>query len=235
VVTDRTTEPEAPAAGLNPLRAVSLREQAREAIRASIITGEMEAGLVYSVPLLADRFDVSLTPVREAMLDLVNERLLEPVRNKGFRVPVLSDRDLEDIFEIRLLLEASTVRRITGPIPDSKRIEFAQLVSQIEDRAAQGDLAGFLSADRQFHLGLLSMLGNQRLTDIVGSLRDQTRLYGLAELAKSGQLMESAREHSDILQSIAKGDGARAEALTRHHLVHTRGIWAGRAEICADE
>jgi DNA-binding GntR family transcriptional regulator len=229
VVTDRT------AAGLNPLRTISLRVQARDAIRASIITGEMEAGRIYSVPLLADRLDVSLTPVREAMLDLVNERLLEPVRNKGFRVPVLSDRDLEDIFEIRLLLEASTVRRIAGPIPDSKRIEFVRLVDEIEGRAAEGDLAGFLSADRQFHLGLLSMLGNQRLIEIVGSLRDQTRLYGLADLAKSGQLMESAREHADILESIAAGDGTRAETLTRHHLLHTRGIWAGRSEAVANE
>jgi DNA-binding GntR family transcriptional regulator len=79
------------------------------------------------------------------------------------------------------------------------------------------------------------LLGNQRLIDIVGSLRDQTRLYGLADLAKSGHLIESAREHADILESIADGDGARAEALTRHHLVHTRGIWAGRAEAYIDD
>jgi DNA-binding GntR family transcriptional regulator len=216
---------------LEPLRSISLREQAREAIRASIITGVMEAGRVYSVPPLAEQLGVSLTPVREAMLDLVNERLLEPVRNKGFRVPVLSDQDLQDIFEIRTLLEASSVRRISGPMLAAKRAEFAELVHQIEDRAASGDLTGFLTADRQFHLGLLSMLGNQRLIELVGSLRDQTRLYGLADLVKSDRLMESAREHADILESLAEGNGAQAEALTRRHLEHTRGIWAGRSEM----
>ncbi len=220
----------ATATGINPLHAVSLREQARAAIRASIITGEMEAGRVYSVPPLAEQLNVSLTPVREAMLDLVNEHLLEPVRNKGFRVPVLSDKDLEDIFEIRLMLEAPTVGRIAGPVPAARYAELAELVSQIEDRAAGGDLADFLQADRQFHLGLLALLGNERLVEIVGSLRDQTRLYGLAELVRSGRLMASAREHADILTAVADGDGARAEALTRHHLEHTRGIWAGRSE-----
>jgi DNA-binding GntR family transcriptional regulator len=230
VTTDPTEGLDASMA-LEPLRSVSLREQAREAIRASIITGGMEAGRVYSVPLLAEQLGVSLTPVREAMLDLVNERLLEPLRNKGFRVPVLSDQDLQDIFEIRTLLEASSVRRIAGPMLAAKRAEFAELVDQIEDRAASGDLTGFLTADRQFHLGLLSMLGNQRLIDLVGSLRDQTRLYGLADLVKSDRLMESAREHADILESLAEGNGARAEALMRHHLEHTRGIWAGRSEM----
>jgi DNA-binding GntR family transcriptional regulator len=215
---------------LNQLQAISLREQARSAIRASIVTGAMEPGRVYSVPLLAEQLGVSLTPVREAMLDLVNERLLEPIRNKGFRVPVLSDHELESIFEIRVLLEAPAAGRIAGLISESKQAELAELVSHIENCAAKGDLAGFLAADRNFHLGLLALNGNERLVEIVGSLRDQTRLYGLADLLRSGQLMESAREHADILATIVKGDSAGAETMTRRHLLHTRGIWAGREE-----
>jgi DNA-binding GntR family transcriptional regulator len=229
-----SSEPD-PSTGLKSLRPVSLREQARQAIRASIVTGDMAAGRVYSAPLLADQLGVSPTPVREAMLDLVKERLLEPVRNKGFRVPALSDGDLKDIFEIRLLLEASTMRRIASPMPGTQRTEFSRLVTEIERHAASADLIGFLEADRRFHLGLLAMIGNQRLLDIVGSLRDQTRLYGLADLAKSGRLTESASEHVGILDAVARGEGKRAEALMRRHLEHTRGVWAGRSEPAADD
>jgi DNA-binding GntR family transcriptional regulator len=217
-------------AGLSPLQPVSLREQARAAIRASIITGQMEAGRVYSVPMLAEQFGVSLTPVREAMLDLVQEHLLETVRNKGFRVSEPSEKELEEISEIRMMLEAPVLRRLAGRLPDSARAEFALLAERIEDCAARGDLAGFLAADREFHLGLLGQLGNGRLIEIVGSLRDQTRLYGLNDLVRTGTLMDSAREHSEILASIAKGDGQGVEDLMRHHLEHTRGLWAGRAE-----
>jgi DNA-binding GntR family transcriptional regulator len=217
-------------AGLSPLQPVSLREQARAAIRASIITGQMEAGRVYSVPMLAEQFGVSLTPVREAMLDLVQEHLVETVRNKGFRVSEPSEKELEEIYEIRMMLEAPVLRRLAGRLPDSACSEFALLAKRIEDSAARGDLAGFLAADRDFHLGLLGQLGNERLIEIVGSLRDQTRLYGLNDLVRTDTLMDSAREHSEILRSIAEGDGQGVEGLMRHHLEHTRGLWAGRAE-----
>jgi DNA-binding GntR family transcriptional regulator len=222
-------------AGLKSLRPVSLREQAHQAIRTSIVTGDMQVGRVYSVPVLADQLGVSPTPVREAMLDLVKERLLEPVRNKGFRVPALSDAGLEDIFEIRLLLEAATMRRIARPMPGRQRDKFARLVAEMERRAQAADLTGFLEADRRFHLGLLALIGNQRLVEIVGSLRDQARLYGLADLARAGSLTASATEHIGILDAIAQGEGARAESLMRRHLEHTRGVWAGRSEPSADD
>jgi DNA-binding GntR family transcriptional regulator len=65
----------------------SLREQVSHALRAALIAGELRPGVVYSAPVLAAGFGVSATPVREAMLDLAKEGLVEVVRNKGFRVP----------------------------------------------------------------------------------------------------------------------------------------------------
>src|SRR5919112_1678896 len=97
----------------------SLREQVAHALRAALITGEMRSGVVYSAPVLAAQFGVSATPVREAMLDLAKEGLVEAVRNKGFRVTELSDRDLDELTEIRQLIEVPTVARLA----DSSRAE----------------------------------------------------------------------------------------------------------------
>ena len=74
----------------------SLREQVTSALRAAVISGEMRPGVVYSAPSLAARFRVSATPVREALLDLVKEGLVVSVRNKGFRVTEVTDRQLDD-------------------------------------------------------------------------------------------------------------------------------------------
>src|ERR671911_3059487 len=86
-------------------RRTSLREQVADALRAAVVSGEMKPGHVYSAPALAAQFGVSATPVREAMLDLAKEGLVEAVRNKGFRVTALSGRDLDELTEIRRLIE----------------------------------------------------------------------------------------------------------------------------------
>jgi DNA-binding GntR family transcriptional regulator len=79
-------------------------------------------------------------------------------------------------------------------------------------------------------LGLLGVLGNARLVQMVDQLRDQTRLSGLTRLADTPAIVESASEHRVILDAVLRGDEEATMASVRHHLRHVRGIWAGHAE-----
>jgi DNA-binding GntR family transcriptional regulator len=225
---DRTQERASEDGGRTLIPSASLREQARDAIRSRIITGELVPRQVYSARALADELGVSATPVREAMLDLTRDHLLLPVRNKGFEVAALSDQDLGHILDLRMLLEPPSSRRLAGLLSENQVAYLSRLTEETEDAASQGDLVRFLVGDREFHIGLLSQLENERLLEIVRSLRDQQRLYGLAGLRATGHLAESASEHRELLAAIAAGDGDSAEALTVRHLRHTRGVWAGR-------
>jgi DNA-binding transcriptional regulator YhcF (GntR family) len=83
----------------------NLRQHVAENLRGLIISGRMAPGELYSAPRLAERFGVSATPVREAMLDLVAEGHVVPVKNKGFRIVELSARELDELAEIRRLVE----------------------------------------------------------------------------------------------------------------------------------
>jgi DNA-binding GntR family transcriptional regulator len=207
-----------------------LSAQARDAIRARLITGEIGPGTIHSVPSLAALLGVSATPVREAMLELAAEGLVEAVPNRGFKAIALSEQDLREIFELRLLLEVPATGLAASAITPARVKECRDLAGRIERAAAEADLTEFLEADRAFHLELIGAVGNQRLEEIVGRLRDQARLYGLPRLAATGELTMSAEEHSAILLAVAGGDRNLAESLTRRHLEHTRGIWAGRTE-----
>ena len=101
------------AAGLPSLRGRrSLREEITELLRAAVMAGELEPGVTYSAPSLAEQFGVSATPVREAMLDLEKEGLVEIVRNKGFRVTSPSPEELDDVTELRALVEVPTIRAL---------------------------------------------------------------------------------------------------------------------------
>jgi DNA-binding GntR family transcriptional regulator len=214
----------------SPLRSVSLREQAREAVRTQILLGQIEPGQVESVINVAAALGVSITPVREAIMDLANLGMVEVIRNRGFRVPVLSDHDLDEIFRLRTMIEVPAMAEVADVVGGASLPRFRQLAQRITDAARDGDLIAFLELDRQFHLGLLELLGNHRLVALVGQLRDQARMQGLQRLADQGQLTHSGEEHIAIMDAVESGNAELTAQLVRKHLTHSRGIWAGRAE-----
>ncbi|WP_169985962.1 GntR family transcriptional regulator [Microbispora sp. H10836] len=208
-------------------RQENLRERVAQALRDALVAGEMRPGVVYSAPALAARFGVSATPVREAMLDLAKEGLFEALRNKGFRVAEVSERDLDEIIEVRRLLEVPTVARLAGETPAAEAEELRPLAEEIVSAAARGDLLAYVAADQRFHLALLALSGNVRLVETVRDLRARARLYGLRGLPDPRLLAASVREHLDLLDALVRGDAAAAESLMNHHLRHVRAIWSG--------
>ncbi|WP_320775644.1 GntR family transcriptional regulator [Streptomyces sp. CRN 30] len=208
------------------LQRTSLRDQVLDLVRQSLVSGEIRPGDIYSAAALAARLGVSSSPVREAMLTLVNEGLMEPVRNRGYRVVPMSEHDLDEIYEMRLLLEVPGTLRAAERATAEDLAALRTVADEIKAAAATGDVVAFLDADRRFHAGLLRLGGNRRLVDTVLSLRDRTRLYGLDALARHGMLDHSAHEHHDMLDAVAAGDAERLEEIVRHHLLHTRSDWA---------
>lgn len=205
---------------------VSLRERVSRALRAAIVSGELEPGQVYSAPALGAKFGVSATPVREAMLDLVRENLVTTVPNKGYRVTTMDEADLDDVTELRMLIEPPLAAQVTPDIPDEDLPQLREMARAIVDGALAGDLVAYTEADRAFHLRLLEYAGNPRATTLVADLRGHTRLYGLASLLETGELEESAREHDTILDAIEARDPTEVERLMRAHISQTRGRWA---------
>jgi DNA-binding GntR family transcriptional regulator len=212
------------------LRAGSLREQVTRALEAAMVAGELQPGEIYSAPALGERFGVSATPVREAMLDLARDGFVEVVRNRGFRVLEMSDTDLDQVSQIRLLLEVPTTVAVAERITDAQIASLATVADAIEAAAERGDLIDYLDSDRRFHVGLIAVLGNPRLTDLVDRMRRQTRLFGLDDLVQSGRLGASAHEHHELLDALRAGDAERTRDMIVSHINHTRGLWVGRAE-----
>src|SRR3954453_19045540 len=109
---------------------MSLREQAQQMIRASILAGELAAGEMYSASALAERLGVSPTPVREAMLELANGGLVKPVRNRGFRILTPDEADLDEISQLRLILEAPSMRIVAERASHEQLRELREIVEQ---------------------------------------------------------------------------------------------------------
>ncbi|MEU0938647.1 MULTISPECIES: GntR family transcriptional regulator [unclassified Embleya] len=201
---------------------LSLREQVARAIRAALLAGRMQPGVVYSAPALATRFGVSATPVREALLDLAKDGLVEPVRNKGFRVRGLSAADLDDIHDLRELLEIPIVGRLAEDGCVAALPALRALVDELADAVARVDAPAYVEAEDRFHAHLLGLAGNARLVRMAAELRAQARLYGPRPLADPADRNLIAAEHHRLLDLIEAGDRAGAEASTRRHLARSR-------------
>ncbi|WP_406102233.1 GntR family transcriptional regulator [Streptomyces sp. NBC_01003] len=204
----------------------SYRERVADALRAALIAGELRAGEVYSAPTLAVRFGVSATPVREAMLDLAKEGLVDAVPNKGFRVTAVSEKQLDEYKHIRSLIEIPTTAELATTADLTALEALRPVAREIVDAAVAGDLIAYVEADIRFHLGLLALSGNEHLVEVVGDLRKRSRLYGLNALVEAGRLEASAEEHLEILDALVARDEEAVRAVMTRHLGHVRGLWA---------
>ena len=216
------------------LQASSLRDQALRVIRARIISGAMRPGELYALGATASELGVSVTPVREAVLELARERLVDLARNRGFRVREISDHELNEIVEFRKIVEVGAVRLVAERNLLEQASGLQDLAKATEKFAAAGDWVGFLDSDRDFHMGIMGHLQNERLLQVAGSLRDQSRLYGLDYVAGTESLIRSTHEHTALLDAIVAGQADEAAAIMDRHLQHARGLWAGKAESAAE-
>ncbi len=208
----------------------NLREQARNIIRIMVTTGDLEPRRIYTTAYLIDLLGISATPIREALFDLVNDGLLESLKNRGFRIPFISVDDLKEIVDLRMMMEIPALRRIAGKLPNDVVVECKALISIQELSIEEGDIIGLLKADHDFHLILIKTYGNYRLANIIEKLRNQTRLVGFKELAKSSQMRGSVQEHALILQALIDGEKGKVDSLMTNHLKHVVGIWSGMNE-----
>lgn len=208
----------------------SLRSTVTEALRTAIVIGDLQEGEVYSAPALAEPLGVSATPVREAMMDLANDGLVIPVKNKGFRVTEMTPEALREVTAIRQLLEGPATRAVVGKIPESAFPALREKAEEIKQAAAEGDLRTYLAEDRIFHYEILQFTGNNRLVDLCTRLRGQTRLKALRRLVEEDQLIHSAQEHITLLDRMADNDADGAYDVIMRHLGHASQLWSQGTE-----
>ncbi len=207
----------------------SLRERVLRRIRLDVVAGEVEPGTLYSVPALARSLGISTTPIREALLELTTAGLLEPLRNRGFRVVDPSLDELRDLFEVRVQLEVQAfVKLAESGLTDVG--ELARRADEIAAAVKRGDVPAYLEADRAFHLELVSRAGNRVLTDIVMGLRDRMRLYGIRSTAGLARQQASVAEHHQIVEILQNSDLDSATKVMTEHIMDWQPVFTEAVE-----
>ncbi|MDI3195620.1 GntR family transcriptional regulator [Pseudarthrobacter sp. AL07] len=202
-------------------RADNLTDQAITRLRAAILGGELKPGELYSATQLGEWLGVSRTPVREAVQQLAKTGLVVVERNKGIRIQSTTLEDLIEGFQVRLMLEVPVTRQATAVRTDAdvQRVNEAfrtfQKVSETDDPAAT------LRADRDFHLALLTVSGNQRVVKLLEDLRNVVLLTGVETVPKSRSPREAFEDHRDIYEAFVAGEAEKAGQAMRRHILNT--------------
>lgn len=208
----------------NPDSELSLRQKVVQRVRSEIISGQSLPGTMYSVPTLALSLGVSTTPVREALLELSRTGLIEPIRNRGFRVVEPTMKELQDIFDMRDVLEIHAAVLLTRqPKLDLSAIRmYAEAIAQAVEAE---DIQAYLEADRAFHRAFIEAADNPLLTDTILRLRDRMRLYGMMSRIGRARQIESVPEHLRLIELAEARDTDRLTVLLRRHIMSWKPIF----------
>ena len=209
---------------LQDVGAGNLREQVVAHVRADIVSGRTPPGAVYSVPGLATELGVSTTPVREALLELTRSGLLVAMRNRGFRVELLTLPELDSLFTMRELLERFALETLARQgVKD--RDSLIALADEVSDAVAAENLPKYVTTDRAFHEALVGQVGNPFLTKTVMQLRDDMRLYGIDSPEGRLRQKQSVKEHYQMVDLADQGKDKEASDLISRHILSWKPLF----------
>lgn len=201
----------------------SRTQEVTEILRVAIVRGELPPGSLHSVGALAEMLGVSRTPVREALIQLASQGMVLTERSRGVRILQTSMHDLEELFELRALLEIPAARRAVAQMTPAGLRKMRKILADQTKAAAANDQRELWELDRAFHRTLLLESGNRRLADYVDSLRDMLmiRISSTMSQGETGSRRDVAAEHRRILDCVELRDVEGTAEAIRDHLRHT--------------
>lgn len=193
-------------------------QRAYDELRRRILSNEMPAGAQYLEQALADELGMSRTPVREALIRLSDEGLVEVRPRHGARVLPVSVADMAEIYELLTVLEALAAQRIAErglPAGDLARLD--SLVAAMDSALDAGNLIAWSGLDQDFHSAIVELSGNQRLSQVAAMFRDQAHRARMQTLTLRPKPTQSNRDHAALVAAIRRRDAAAAHDIHRRH------------------
>ena len=206
-----------------PLKTQSLRTLIGERIRDAILSGAYDCGDQLVESAIADQLGVSRAPVREALSALEKEGLIEGVPRRGYFVREFTLKDIEEIYSLRLILEAEAVRRVVERIDEEGIDRLQRVVDKLDEAARAGDDAGAVTKwDMAFHGMLCGMADHSRLSRAWENTGLQTELL-IGVTSRTHDPGEMREWHQTLLDRIREKDVERALEVLTEHLCDAKG------------
>jgi len=190
-------------------------------VKDAIISGDLEAGHIFSIDELSQRFKSGKTPTREALIVLTHEGLIDPIPRSGYLVTPITIKDVLEIFHLRTILEVEAIGLAVGRITED---HLAALRSSLGEEAAlsrtmlgKGSYRRAYELNKEFHLAIAQASGNSRLMRLIEQHIDEMERI----LARDPYIIEP-QQHVGIIEALERRDKAAAQLTMRQHLEETK-------------
>lgn len=201
-----------------------LTERAYERIRRDIVSCTIAPGSEISEAQLCGQYKLGKAAVRVALTRLSHDGLVRAIPRRGYMVAPVTLQDIQDIFELRLMLEPAAARLAAGKVNTQQLKSFDEICRAGYVPGDGRSTGRFLEANKAFHLAIAQATGNARLASAIEQLHDQmTRLLYLG-LGRRKPLRDAQHEHKPLVKALARGDGETAERICREQIEASRNM-----------
>ena len=197
----------------------SLADQAYYAIRELIVSLELGPGAPISERDLTERLRIGRTPIREALRQLAQEKLVDVYPRRGMFVTTVDVRDLARLCEVRAVLEPEAARLAAERATQEDLFEVGGLLEELESRRRRSD-RGLIDLDERIHRTIYRSAHNHFLEETLEEYYALALRIWMMALEQTTALRDAVEEHHDVLDAIARGAGSRAAELMRAHVEH---------------
>ncbi|GGO42623.1 GntR family transcriptional regulator [Streptomyces lasiicapitis] len=209
----------------------TLRQQIADALRDEILAGRLVPGQEFTVKEIADQYGVSATPVREALVNLAAQGLLDSAQHRGFRVHEHTLGDYRGMLQARGLIADAIFRELATtaaqhPVPPASLVSVRRRGEEAARAAAAGDLTVLIGYDLRFWRELSALFGNAYLSDFLHRLRVQSWVCAVPHLRREAEQGSGLRgrlwcRHTDLVEAVTRRDALLAHAIVAEYNAHS--------------
>ncbi len=201
-------------------RNISIADQIFEQLEKDILSGKYQRGEVLSELRLSKEMNVSRTPIREALLRLAQENILQET-GRGMVVIGITNDDMLDMYDIRLHLEGEAARRAAVSITDEQLAQLQELTELQRfyiNKQGNSSSEHTKNLDSQFHEVLYAASGSKSYTEVLVRLHKKMSKFRMASVSKQSRALQSNDEHMEICRAMALHDPDAAEDAVLKHV-----------------
>lgn len=202
-----------------------IRELIFQYLRDAIVSGQMEPEDHLFEEELAKKFNVSRTPIREAIRKLELEGLVQRSPRRGVIVRKFSLDDVKEIYDIRSILEGYAAKLAAENIEPHEMEKLRSIMEEMKKNILNGDKTAEMENHKDWLLTVYAASKNSRLEQLLTDYADYLQFFRTVSLQNPGRSLETIKEHESMTRAIETGDGALAEKIAREHVAKAKDAY----------